>query len=95
MVAGCYAGLVSLDERALVLRWRQGQSAAAEKQRELMRAEGPNPAQAVAEALDALDALDEAGLWPGPRDAVSERGVLEVRARWVRIQTNARAARQG
>jgi hypothetical protein len=76
-----------------VQRWKHGQLAAAQRQRDLMRAEGPDPQQAVAEALDALDALESAGLWPGPRDAVSERAVIAVRDRWARIQRNARAAR--
>ena len=42
------------------------------------------PAHAVAEALAATMAL--VGRWPGPRDAVSERGVEVVRRRWVLIK---------
>jgi hypothetical protein len=41
-----------------VVRWRKGQAAAAARQRELLRTEGPNPEQAVAESLAALNALD-------------------------------------
>lgn len=74
---------------------RRGHQAAAERQRELMRAEGPQPEQAVAEALAAAAALAEEGKWPGPRDPVSERAVEEVRRRWVRIVRNARQAREG
>lgn len=78
-----------------ISRMRRGQQAAAARQRELMRAEGPRPQQAVAEALAAAAALATAGKWPGPRDAVSERGVEEVRRRWVRIEQRARQAREG
>jgi hypothetical protein len=78
-----------------VLRMRRGQQAAAARQRELMRAEGPRPVQAVAEALAAAAALAAEGKWPGPRDQVSERAVEEVRRRWVRIEHRAREAREG
>lgn len=77
-----------------VVRWRKGQAAAAARQRELMRAEGPRPEQAVAESLAALNALADMGMWPGPRDPVTERGVWEVRRRWARIERHARASRQ-
>jgi hypothetical protein len=78
-----------------ILELRRGQRAAAERQRELMRAEGPRPEQAVAEALAAAAALASRGTWPGPRDPVSERAVEEVRRRWVRIEQRARQAREG
>lgn len=78
-----------------IVRMRRGQQAAAARQRELMRAEGPRPEQAVAEALAATAALAAAGKWPGPRDSVSERAVEEVRRRWVRIEQGARQAREG
>jgi hypothetical protein len=74
---------------------RRGQQAAAERQRELLRAEGPQPEQAVAEALAAVAALAAEGKWPGPRDPVSERAVEEVRRRWVRIERRAQQARTG
>ncbi|MCC7536271.1 MAG: hypothetical protein IT379_08660 [Deltaproteobacteria bacterium] len=82
-----------MGARDEVLRWRRGQAAAEKRQRELLRARGPRPEQAVAEALDALEALEAMGVWPGPRDPASERAVEEVRARWVRIETRARASR--
>ena len=82
------------DQAALVRRWRQGQVLAAERVLELSRDTGPQPALAVAEALSAANALAKMGIWPGPRDPGSEAGVLEVRRRWVRIQTNAKQARQ-
>ena len=88
-----YRGLVHDDNP--VLRMRRGHEAAAARQRELMRAEGPRPEQAVAEALAAAAALAAEGKWPGPRDAVSERAVEEVRRRWVRIENRARQAREG
>jgi hypothetical protein len=76
-----------------ILRMRRGQQAAAARQRELLRAEGPQPEQAVAEAIAAAAALVAEGKWPGPRDPVSERGVEEVRRRWAHIGRRARAAR--
>jgi hypothetical protein len=85
--------LRAMDERARIAKFRAGQKAAAARKLELARAEGPRPEQAIAEALDARDALAEMDLWPDPRDAVSERAVREVRRRWARIQTHARAAR--
>ena len=80
------------DTRAAIQRWRSGHEAAARRQLELLAAEGPHPAQAVAEALAAINALEATGEWPGPRDAVSEAAVAMVRRRWARIQTRARAA---
>lgn len=73
-----------------IARMRRGHAAAAEMQRVLAAREGPQPELAVAEALSALDALHTMGFWPGPRDPVSERGVEEVRARWLRIERRAR-----
>ena len=78
-----------------ILRMRRGQQAAVARQRELLRAEGPHPEQAVAEALAAAAALAAEGKWPGPRDPVSERAVEEVRRRWVHIERRARQAREG
>jgi hypothetical protein len=74
---------------------RRGQQAAAERARELMRAEGAQPEQAVAEALAASAALAAEGKWPAPRDPASEREVEEVRRRWARIEHRAREAKQG
>lgn len=71
---------------------RRGHAAAAARQREIQREEGPHPEQAVAEALSAVRALAAAGLWPGPRDPASERSVEEVRRRWARIEHRARQA---
>jgi len=81
------------DERAAVLRWLAGQRASARLQRALQAAEGPQPERAVAQSLSALSALEAMGRWPGPRDALSQRAVEEVRRRWVRIQNRARGAR--
>jgi hypothetical protein len=67
---------------------------AAARSRELTAHEGPRPEQAVAEALSAAAALETMGLWPGPRDPVSEAAVLQVRRRWARIQNRAKSARQ-
>jgi hypothetical protein len=78
-----------------VARMLRGQRAAGARQRELLKAEGPRPEQAVAEAISAAAALAAQGTWPAPRDAVSERGVERVRRRWVRIAQNAKQARQG
>ncbi|MBZ0117926.1 MAG: hypothetical protein K8H88_13065 [Sandaracinaceae bacterium] len=80
------------DEREALRRWRQGQAAAAQRQKELACLEGPRPEQAIAESLAALNALAEMGLWPGPRDPVSERQVEAVRRRWARIERLSRDA---
>jgi hypothetical protein len=82
------------DEAALVKRWRLGHAAAAERQRSLLAEEGPRPAQAVAESLSALNALEAMGLWPGPRDEISERGVEQVRQRWAKVQKRAKQQAQ-
>lgn len=86
------AGQMSeLDEGERIRRWRRGAQAAEEVQRQLRAAEGPRPAQAVAECLSALSALEAMGRWPGQRDPISEQLVQEVRQRWARIQRRARA----
>jgi hypothetical protein len=82
------------DEAALVKRWRLGHAAAAERQRRLLAEEGPRPAQAVAESMAALNALEAMGLWPGPRDEISERGVERVRRRWAKVQQRAKQQAQ-
>ena len=78
-----------------IVRWRRGHENAEARAREVVRREGPRPEQAVAESLSALSALEEMGLWPGPRDPVSERGVEAVRSRWARIGRHAKNARHG
>ena len=83
------------DEREALRRWRQGQAAAAQRQNELSSLEGPRPEQAVAESLAALNALAEMGMWPGPRDPVSERRVESVRHRWARIERLSKRAADG
>ncbi|MFO0619503.1 MAG: hypothetical protein U0414_43350 [Polyangiaceae bacterium] len=80
-------------EAEAIRAMREGHARAAERKLELMRTEGPEPGVAARECFAALDALMEAGLWPGPRDPLSERGVAEVRARWAKIGQRARAAR--
>jgi len=82
------------DQAALVKRWRLGQAVAAERQRRLLAEEGPRPAQAVAESLSALSALEAMGLWPGPRDEISELGVERVRRRWSKVQKRAKRQAQ-
>ncbi len=88
----CYSR--SVAERDAIQRMLRGFRAAEKKQRELMRAEGPAPEQAVAEAIAAADALAEQGTWPGPRDPVNERAVERVRSLWARIGRNAKQAIQ-
>jgi len=80
-------------EKAAVQRWLQGYAAIAVRIRQAAAAEGPNPTQAVAEALSAATALETMGMWPGPRDPASEAAVLEVRRRWAKIQRKARRDR--
>jgi hypothetical protein len=83
--------MAQLDEGERIRRWRRGMQAGEELQRRLRAAEGPRPAQAVAELFSVLNALEAMGRWPGPNDPVSEQGVQEVRERWARIQRRSRA----
>ena len=83
--------MATLDEGERVRRWRQGMQAAEQRQRAVRAAEGPRPAQAVAESLSVLNALEAMGRWPGARDPVGEERVQGVRERWARIQRRARA----
>lgn len=55
------ADVHKLTEADAVRRWRTGQLRAAERQRVLVTQQGPRPAQAAAESLSALSAMD---LWP-------------------------------
>jgi hypothetical protein len=68
----------------------EGHRAARARALSLLRAEGPRPEQAVAEAIAASQALAAEGRFPGPRDPVSERAVEAVRQRWARIGRRAR-----
>jgi len=72
----------------------RGHRAAAARQQDLLRAEGPNPEQAVREAISATTALALGGVWPAARDPVNERAVEQVRRRWARIGRNAKLARR-
>ncbi|MEW5741767.1 MAG: hypothetical protein AB1938_22800, partial [Myxococcota bacterium] len=81
------------DEAAAITRWKKGHEAAARRQLQLLREEGPNPAQAVAEAGSALNVLESEGSWPGPRDPVSQLAVEQVRRRWALIERRARQLR--
>ncbi len=81
------------EEAVAVKRWVAGHAAASARMLELAAAEGPDPEQAVREALSAARAVAELGGWPGPRDTVAEAAVAEVRLRWARIQK--RAMREG
>ncbi len=76
-------------EAAAVRRWLQGQARTAVRSQQAAAADGPNPEQAVAEALAAVNALAEMGMWPGPRDPANEAAVIVVRRRWARIQKKA------
>jgi hypothetical protein len=77
-------------EAEAIKRWRLGQIAAARRKLELCAEEGPQPGQAVAEALAAFTALSRGGSGFLERDPVSARDVVEVRRRWARIQKRAR-----
>jgi hypothetical protein len=83
------------QEKAAVRRWLHGQAAAAARSREAAARAGPDPRQAVAEALSAVRALGAMGVWPGPRDPASEAAVNEVRRRWAGIQKRAIRDREG
>jgi hypothetical protein len=86
---------VKRDQAAAVQRFLHGHAMAAARSRQAFAAEGPNPKQAVAEALSAVNALTEMGMWPGPRDPANEAAVIQVRQRWVRIQKKAMRDREG
>ena len=77
------------DQVTAVKNWLRGQAAAAARSRQASATEGPNPEQAVAEALSAVNALAEMGMWPRPRDPANEAAVVDVRRRWARIQKKA------
>ena len=79
------------DERAWVKRFFAGQRAAADRQRDLLEERGADPAQAIAECLSALAALERLGVWPGPRDAVQEREDESLRTRWARLKRGYRS----
>lgn len=80
-----------MDDREAVKKWLRGQKAAEEMQKRLLAAEGPQPEKAIAEALSALDLLEDMAQWPGPRDTLAEREVEEVRRRWAKVQRRYRA----
>jgi hypothetical protein len=82
-----------LDEAAAIRRWKRGHAKATQRRRSLLLAEGAQPALAVAESLSALNALDTMGMWPAPRDAITEQGIQQVRRRWARVQHRAKQAR--
>jgi len=82
-----------LDEAAAIRRWKQGHAKSAQRQRSLLAAAGAQPALAVAESLSALNALEAMGMWPAPRDAISEQGIQQVRRRWARVQHRAKQTR--
>ena len=83
------------DTKAQVRGFLTGQREAAERQRELVAQRGARPAQAEAECLDALSALELLGLWPGPRDAVHEREAKALRARWAKLKRGYRSVSTG
>jgi hypothetical protein len=62
---------------------------------EAIRAEGPQPEQAVAECVSAQIAMAELGLWPGPRSEAMEREITLLRAKWATIQKRARQIKTG
>jgi len=80
------------DDKRAMIAFLRGHGAAEERQRELLADEGPQPAQAIAESLSALNAAQEMGMWPGPRSDRQEQDVERVRRRWIRIQQHARKA---
>jgi hypothetical protein len=82
------------DTRAAVRKFLAGQRAAGDRQRALLREEGPRPERAVAEFLSMLNLMADAGIWPGPRDPVAERDVEEVRRLWVRVKRRAGRGRR-
>ena len=61
----------------------------------LLAIHGPAPKQAVAECLDTLEAMEQMGFWPGPRDAVYENEARRLRQRWAKLKSGYRHAPQG
>jgi hypothetical protein len=80
-----------MRDREAVRKMVRGHAAAAEMQKRVLAAEGPQPEQAIAEALSALTLLEDMGQWPGPRDTLAEREVEEVRSRWAKVQRRYRS----
>lgn len=80
------------ESKDAVLRFMSGHRAAEVRQQELRREQGPDPEQAVAEALAAVAALAAMGAWPAPRDPASEAAVAQVRQRWAKIERRAMRA---
>lgn len=77
------------DSKDAVRRFLSGHRAAELRQQALRREQGPQPDQAVAEAIAAVAALAAMGDWPGPRDPASEAAVVQLRRRWVKIEQRA------
>ncbi len=71
-------------DQAAVKRWLAGHRAAERRAREIRAIEGPRVEQAVAESLSAVNAACDLGIWPGPRDPISEAGVKQLRRRWAK-----------
>ena len=59
-----------------------------------MAERGARPEQAIAECLDALAAMEEMGVWPGPRDPVNEREAERVRKLWAKVKREYRSGRE-
>jgi hypothetical protein len=75
--------------------WLAGQRAAERRANELRVAEGAMPECSVSESLAAINAAYDMGLWPGPRDPISEAAVERVRRRWAQVQNRAKLERYG
>lgn len=86
-----HSGPTMRDTAARVRQFLSGHRMAAQRQRELLEARGPDPKQAVAECLAVLEALEAKGLWPGPRDPVSEREAARVRELWAKVKREFRS----
>lgn len=82
------------EAKEAMRRFLRGHRAAELRQQDLRREQGPQPAQAVAEALAGAAALAAMGEWPGPRDPASEAAVVQLRERWVRIERRAMSAQR-
>ncbi len=74
------------DSKAAVRQFLAGHRAAEDRQKRLLQVRGAAPEQAIAECLSTLDALERLGVWPGPRDRVSEREATRVRKLWAKVK---------
>jgi len=73
-------------------RWVASRRAAEEREREELRAQGPDPAFAIRSALALADLAESLHGWPVPEDEVSRREDEQARDDWMRVRAAMRKA---